>query len=190
MILIYSSVVKFDAFARPKKPTTSYPCYDKTPLLLGGFAQTCCTRTDYGNGIVVTDNCQKCNYDDNGILIFSSCKDVDPPRTGQIGGVLTPPGNVGNALPPPGNTTGTLPPGSIIKVPPGTTLGNNIGNGTNPGNNTSTTTTVSPGIFKPTGNATNTPPPPTLLAKLPSGHHHHKGGQTSKSASNTNSTGY
>jgi len=69
------------------------------------------------------------------------------------------------------------------------------GNATNPGNNTGTITKVLPGIFKPTGNATNaSSPPPTLLAKQPSsGHHHHKGGgqtSTSSSGSNTNSTGH
>ena len=158
MILIYSSVVKFDVFAKPKVYAT---CYDKTRLPGGGYAMTCCHVTDYGGGVKVTDDCTRCNYDSTGLLLFDTCKDVDP-RTVQL---FNPPRNVGNALLPLGNNTGTLPQGGIIKVPPGTTntltpIGNNTGNATTPGNNFGTTTTVPPGILKPAGNATNTPPPP------------------------------
>jgi hypothetical protein len=87
-----------------------------------------------------------------------------------------------------------LPGGKEMCIPtsqwPSLTAFPLAGNATSPGNNTGTITKVLPGIFKPTGNATNASPPPTLLAKHPSsGHHHHKG-STSSSSSNTNSTGH
>jgi hypothetical protein len=180
VILIYSSVAQFDVFARPKN--IEMLCHDATPTIKGAVtAEVCCQHI---NGAITV--CNKCQYDANGKTV-GSCINFYPEGQMPGGNSTGPPTNV---LPPGDNNPSTLPPGSIIKVPPGTT---NAGPITTTGNNTGsvngTITKVPPGIFKPTGNATNATPPPTLLAKqTSSGHHHHKGIGTSNG--NTNSTGH
>jgi len=93
------------------------------------------------------------------------------------------------------NNTGTLPPGSIIKVPPGTTSGNNIGNAMNTGNTTGTlpaqTITkehnpASPNAFilgRNTTNPANNTGSTGSTVQL-TGQHHHKGSNVGQAATN------
>ncbi len=116
VILIYSSVAKFGAFARSSIISTG--CTKRDPTKTGATsAKECCwgvTVTDKSGRITdVYSLCQTCEYDSNGNKI--DCRDTSPSRS--TGGRSTgnaPPTSVApptNVLPPPSQT---CPGGSAL----------------------------------------------------------------------------
>jgi hypothetical protein len=191
-ILIYSSVIQVDMFAKPKITMT---CTKGTPSLsarLAGavFSEVCCQSVP---GAEVY--CVNCDYDANGNSVGDCTRYY--PKTVQTGPIGPQPPSTGTALPPSGNHTGTV-----------TTRPSHLGTVLPPSNSTST-----PGktiIFNPIRNATNAAPGNTSNGTLPPGgggplpaqtitKEHNPaspnvfspaGNTTTNASSNTNSTGH
>jgi hypothetical protein len=143
VILIYSSVVKFDASARQRLPATATSCVavkpDTTHYPNSVAAERCCDTTTYFNSAGLpthsSTSCQTCQYSGGGGRIDCTSNSYGAPSPGGV----KPPQSVGNAQPPPPPPppTNVLPPGnnntvSIIKLPPGTAKP--TGTATNPSN--------------------------------------------------------
>ena len=87
VMLIYSSVTTFDAFAR-KKITTLNTCYKSTPDKPGATSADICCTMFYSNGKLSSSLCQKCNYDSDGNKI--DCRNYSA-RAGELGSITPPP---------------------------------------------------------------------------------------------------
>jgi hypothetical protein len=119
IILIYSSVAKFNAFARNK--IESGGCTTRDPTKPGATsAKECCwTVTDYDKSGRITDVyslCQTCEYDSSGNKI--DCRDTSPSRSTGLGNTLPP--SAGFAQPPsttPPPPSNALPPSSSSALP-------------------------------------------------------------------------
>jgi hypothetical protein len=103
VILIYSSIAKFDAFARSK--IESAGCTSRDPTKPGATsAKECCwTVTGYNQSGRITDVyslCQTCEYDSNGNKI--DCRDTSPLRN--TGGFRPPTSSAGAAEQPPSSS--------------------------------------------------------------------------------------
>lgn len=123
IILIYSSVAKFDALARQKKPTSDITCNKKLDLKTGkwdGSSYQCCYWSVDSKGNAQDYFCADCSTAADGVSL--ACNDyVQVTKGTPPGGIVkVPSGNPTNALPP-SNNTSTVPPESIFKMPPGTT---------------------------------------------------------------------
>jgi hypothetical protein len=122
VILIYSSVAKFDAFARSK--IESGGCTSRDPTKPGATsAKECCwTVTDYNQSGRITDVyslCQTCEYGSNGNKI--DCRDTSPLRS--TGGIRYPPSSAGAEQPPSSSTCPNgSPPDANGKCPITTTV--------------------------------------------------------------------
>jgi hypothetical protein len=175
VILIYSSVAQFDAFAKPPKlgPITCHTGQGVPP----GQTECCQPTLSSVTGRV--------------LLVFcTTCDDTNPPSNCSPRYLTSGGAARTNVLPPSGNNTGLITNGQ-------TGLPSSLGNALPTGNSTSTPGKTS--IFNPVRNATNAQPisnntgtvhpPPALLAKQPSGHHH-KGNNQGPSTSNGNSTSH
>lgn len=113
VVLVYSSVAKFDALARQKKPTSDITCNKKLDLNTGkwdGSSYQCCYWSLDSQGHAQNYFCADCSTAADGVSL--ACNDYHS--------VFTASGNPTNALPP-SNNTSTVPPESIFKMPPGTT---------------------------------------------------------------------
>jgi hypothetical protein len=114
VILIYSSVAKFEVFARPRSPVTATNCVVVKPDKPGAvYAERCCDTTthfnDQGQVTFSETLCQVCQYAGGGSKIDCSSVSHPPPITGG----LNPPPSVGAEQPPP-------PPASTLRPPPST----------------------------------------------------------------------
>jgi hypothetical protein len=160
VILIYSSVAKFDAFARSS--TISTGCTKRDPTKPGATsAKECCwgvTVTDDKSGRItdVYSLCQTCEYDSNGNKI--DCRDTSPLRNTGLGN--TPPPSVGTEQPPsPTPPLHPVPPPSAGTEQPSTLQTTTCPDGSAPGANSKC----------PTNTTTNQQLAPT---SSPSQHHH------------------
>jgi hypothetical protein len=112
VILIYSSVAKFDVFARTKTEYTGCTKRDPTKSGATSAIECCWTNTEYGKSGRITavySTCQTCEYDANGNKI--DCRNTSPSRSTGLG---NPPQSVGSAQPP----STPLPPPPSNAIPP------------------------------------------------------------------------
>ena len=190
VIMIYSSVAKFDVLARKKVVYTG--CTDRDPTIPGATSalQCCWTNTVYddttGKITHVYSTCRTCEYDSKGNMI--DCRDTSPltstglgnpisagptqppstpPRASNETGVNNPPGNIGIVQPPsPPPSLNAIPPPSVLPSPTKQqTLTTTCPNGLLPDAN---------GNCPPTTN-TNQQSGSTSNNNNPQQGHHHKG---------------
>ena len=151
VILIYSSVAKFDAFARSK--IESGGCTQRDPTKPGATsAKECCwTVTNYDKSGRITDVyslCQTCEYDSNGNKI--DCRNTSSSRNTGLGNTLPP--SAGFAQPP--STPPPPPPSNAL--PPSSSLPSTCPDGSAPDANGNCATSSS---FPPPPPPNQTPPP-------------------------------
>jgi hypothetical protein len=177
VILIYSSITKFDVIAKPPKHI-DFLCRDATPTAPGAVKAEVCCQIINGN----IAGCTKCQYDANDHDV-GGCVNFYPERQMPGGNSTLPPPSLGTVLPSSGNNTGLISNGQT--GPPnhlGTALpssGNNTHTGALPASTvTKEHNTSSPKLLNSAENPAN---------QQTSGHHRHKGEQNSGTSSIGNS---
>lgn len=183
VILICSSVTKFEVFARP--PATATSCVVVKPTAPGAvYAERCCDTTTYFNSLGQpthsSTDCQVCQYSGGGSLV--DCSTVF--NTGNTGGF--------NHVPPPTNalpTSSISPTGNNTSIPPALSITkeHNLGSPkgfSSPAQKQQPTTNTCPDGSQPdaNGNCPTSPPPTATNQQVTpptttttSSHHHHKG---------------